>query len=89
MTESEHTKLLSQCKAVGCSNLSDFVRGRLTGDRVRVERVKKVDPDLLYQLNKIGNLINQIARHANTQKSLDIECLSALQACQKELERLC
>lgn len=47
---------------------------------------KKADPELLYHLNKIGNNLNQIAKHANEGKGLDLQCLAALLSMEKTLK---
>lgn len=41
-------------------------------------QTKEADPKLIYELAKIGNNINQLARQANVNKALDREILSAL-----------
>ncbi len=47
-------------------SLSDLVRGLLNGQRLRRRRsAPSVDPELLRQLARIGNNLNQIARAAN------------------------
>ncbi|MBS9782543.1 MAG: plasmid mobilization relaxosome protein MobC [Arcobacter sp.] len=52
-------------------------------------RIKKiVDPNLLYELNKMGNNINQIAKKLNIEKETDQTMLMTLIAIQKNLEDL-
>lgn len=51
----------------------------------------KVDKDLLLQLSRIGNNLNQIARHLNTHKYDDVEqlyALSFLELIRVELEKI-
>lgn len=74
------------------SNLSDIFRRLIaheTGLKVRLENLpvkkkqlrpsRRVNPDLLRELARIGNNLNQIARWANTYKS-DAEAIEVLQA---------
>lgn len=41
--------------------------------------ITRADPELVRQLGRIGSNLNQIARHANTEKSVDSEVLSAIE----------
>jgi len=51
---------------------------------------KKTDPKLIYQLNKIGNNLNQIARVVNTKKAdyNSVEILKTLVSIEKEMKSL-
>lgn len=40
--------------------------------------IRQADPDLIRHLARIGSNLNQIARHANTQKQLDSQVLNEL-----------
>jgi len=48
----------------------------------------QTDTALLYELHKIGNNINQLARHANTQNALDRQILSELVRIEDRLKTL-
>lgn len=67
-------------------SVSDYVRKSAL--KLRLSRKMDVDPELLKALNKIGSNVNQIAKHANIEKMLDIECLQALRACEQDIKRL-
>jgi hypothetical protein len=47
-----------------------------------------VDYAILYELNKIGNNINQIAKYANTHKSLDRTILALLSSIEDKLKTM-
>lgn len=47
---------------------------------------KKTDTKILYHLNKIGNNLNQIAKHANEGKSLDFQVLAELANIERNLK---
>ena len=56
--------------------------------RGSVKHTNNVDPNLLYHLAKIGNNINQIARHCNASKSVDRLVLSELSEMREQLSSL-
>lgn len=50
--------------------LAEWMRDVALGEKVnRTQKVKPADPKLLYQLNKIGVNLNQIAHYCNAKKS--------------------
>ena len=54
-------------------SLSELVRSALGGQRLRKRREPpRVDPDLLRELARMGNNLNQLARAANRRHSSDI-----------------
>lgn len=79
VSEEERERLKAIAKAAN-STVSNLLRAPLTGGSIKVQQVATADPDLLLALNKIGNNLNQLARHANTRKQLDIEILRELGA---------
>lgn len=61
--EKQRWQAIAENKGV---SLSELVRSCLGGQRLRKRRdPPKVDPDLLRELARIGNNLNQIARAAN------------------------
>jgi len=73
---------------------AEFIRRSIgaTFENSRQPKSKKIvsiiNPKLLYQLNKIGNNLNQIARHTNEKKEIDTEVLISLNSIEKMLMRL-
>lgn len=75
---------------------AEYIRKKLGDfsiDKTRVPRGKiipqqKVDPMLLYEVAKIGNNLNQIAKHCNQKKKVDIEVLTSLVALEKNIKEL-
>ena len=50
--------------------LAEWMREVALGEKVnRKQKIKPVDPKLLYELNKIGVNLNQIAHYCNVKKS--------------------
>ncbi len=88
-TNSEHEKLKSL--SVG-QTISAFIRGACLNQKPP-KPVKKVDPDLLFELNKIGVNMNQIARQLNARSrvlsvSEKIYMLEQLEQMSRNLETL-
>ena len=50
--------------------------------------IRQADPALVHQVARIGSNLNQIARHANTEKKLDASVLSALNDSNRLLQAL-
>ena len=72
-------------------SLSDLVRSLLAGQRLRKRRdPPRVDPALLRELARLGNNLNQLARHANSRRGdADAARLAAAVAeCRADLRRI-
>jgi hypothetical protein len=89
----DHVKLQNHCREQGVSMASffrDLVSFKI--DDIRKPRVKKefkvADPKLLYELNRIGVNLNQIAEHSNQHKMLDLQVLTHLVMIEKKLKKL-
>lgn len=50
--------------------------------------IRQADPELIRHLARIGSNLNQIARHANTEKQLDIQVLQELAKANALLDQL-
>ena len=50
--------------------------------------IRQADPDLIRHIARIGSNLNQIARHANTEKQLDVQVLQELAKANALLEQL-
>ena len=68
-TEEQRTRWHAAAEARGVS-LSELVRRSLDGVRAvrRRHQPRRVDPELLRELARIGNNLNQLARWANREK---------------------
>lgn len=96
----EQHQLLKQKAEDNNTTISQFVREKLSleleeKDTRKIykthEKVtyKKTDPQLIYELNKIGNNLNQIARNLNAKKNIDnIEILKILVSIEKEIKEI-
>ena len=68
-------------------SLSEYSRQMLMNGKI-IEKDKKNNIQIIYHLNKIGNNINQIARFANSNKSLDIQIYNLLVEIKLYIENL-
>lgn len=84
-SEDEYKKIESQLNG---KSFSDFAREILLNGKVKVSRVQKVDPDLIYHLNRIGNNLNQIARAVNSQDN-KVQILTELIEIERDLKNVC
>ena len=76
--------------------VADYIRTKLNYDldtkhtRTRIKSfnekiiIKKADPELIYQISKIGANLNQIAKHQNQKK--DINILQSLVKIEEQLK---
>ena len=97
VTPEHYDELLEKAQS-NDQTIAQFVRSELNIDlgikpRTRKKRsdageFNKVDPSLLYQVSKIGNNLNQIAKHLNSGTSQDVEILSTLLEIRNEMQRL-
>lgn len=68
-------------------SLAELVRQKLNSTKPKKHhRVKTVDPELLIEINAIGNNINQIARRINQNQKFDV--LLELSSIEAKLERI-
>lgn len=74
VTEAEKQKWQEIAKSFKLS-LGELIRQKLNGTtparKVKV-KIKQVDPDLLFEINAIGNNLNQIARRLNEGEKFDV-----------------
>lgn len=77
LTKDEKQEVINKMESIGMTNLNDFVRKILL-----IGTVIKVDTNglnnLAYEVSKVGNNINQIAKHANQTDNInqkDIELI--------------
>lgn len=75
-----------QAQAEGLS-LSDWLRDRVGSAKPRVQQSSVADPELLAELARIGNNLNQLARVANS--TGQVPALGVLAGIRSELDRLC
>jgi len=81
-----YEKLKQQTDETGYT-LSEIIRIKLQGNRGEIKN-KKLTKEFVYELNRIGNNINQIAKHCNTNKVIDRLAVLELAKIKELLEKL-
>jgi predicted DNA-binding protein len=82
-----YEKLKQQSDETGYT-LSEIIRMKLQkGNRGEIPN-KKLTKEFVYELNRIGNNINQIAKHCNTKKAIDRLAVLELAKIKELLEKL-
>lgn len=79
----ENSKLNEMLETHNIS-FSDYGRSRILGYKIK----SKIDNDLIFEINKIGNNLNQLAKVANQNKSIEVEVLQSLVSIEKKLGNL-
>lgn len=87
----DEEKVKWQCKARSYDiSLAELIRNRLndlpTPKKKRTKQIIEVDPRLLFEINAIGNNINQIGRRVNQGDQFDV--IMELRSIESQLERL-
>lgn len=59
-------------------SLSDYLRSVLLGKEIIVRRENHAPAALIYELSRIGNNLNQLARHANSGSSITPDDLARI-----------
>lgn len=63
---------------------SNFARAKILNQKIK----SKITNDLIFEVSKIGNNLNQISKYVNTKKALDFGVLEKLIKIEKHLEGL-
>lgn len=72
LTKDEKQEVINKMESIGMTNLNDFVRKiLLIGTVIRVDTNGL--NNLAYEVSKVGNNINQIAKHANQTNNINSE----------------
>jgi len=88
LTPTELDKIEQLAEENNAKNLSDFIRQVVLTGKFKVPKVSQNFENLLYEINKIGNNINQIAKQCNINKEVDIQVLQELAKIEEELSIL-
>jgi hypothetical protein len=83
LTEKENLQLEENLQKHNLK-FSEFARAKILNQKIK----SKITDDLIYEVSKIGNNLNQIAKYVNTEKALDFRVLEKLIEIEKHLENL-
>jgi Arc/MetJ-type ribon-helix-helix transcriptional regulator len=88
LTPSEKDKLDNLVSEYQVKNVSDFIRQIILTGKFKTTKQAQNDERLLYEINKIGINLNQIARLCNTRGSVDAKILKVLAKIEEKLDLL-
>jgi len=90
LTPSERKKVEEILQEYEIKNISEFIREIILSGSFKIEKgeCEQSQSNLLYELNKIGVNINQIAKYANIEKEIDVKVLKELQKINEQLSIL-
>jgi len=83
LSAQENEILLTELKKHNLT-FSNFARAKILNQKIK----SKITNDLIFEVSKIGNNLNQISKYVNTKKALDFQVLEKLIEIEKQLERL-
>ena len=63
---------------------SNYARAKILNQKIK----SKITNDLIYEVSKIGNNLNQISKYVNTTKRLDLDILQSLVNIERTLEKI-
>jgi hypothetical protein len=84
-TEKEFEKIDKKLTKLN-TTFPNYARASILNNKVKF--TPKIKTDLIFEINKIGNNLNQIARLANEKKAIDTNTLKVMFDIQKKLEGL-
>ena len=85
LTDVEHKNFTKQADELAIS-LSAFIRFKL--NNINKIKTSKCDKNLVYEINRIGLNLNQIAKYTNSKKVLDKIILEQLIQIEKQLNNI-
>lgn len=88
LTPSEKEKLQNIITENNIKNISDFIRQIVLTGKFKTTQQAQNYERFLYEVNKIGNNLNQIARLCNINKEVDIRVLEKLSKIEDMLDLL-
>ncbi len=87
-SDEEWRRVERRMRIAGASDFAKFARPALLDGEIRVERVA-FDPSVVRaELSRIGNNINQIARHVNTEDAVTFSEMQAARAMLRQVQAL-
>jgi Arc/MetJ-type ribon-helix-helix transcriptional regulator len=88
LTPSEKKKLDNLVSEYQVKNVSDFIRQVILTGKFKTTKQAQNYEKFLYEINKIGVNLNQIARLCNTRGSVDAKILKVLAKMEEKLDLL-
>ncbi|ABO55679.1 plasmid mobilization relaxosome protein MobC [Burkholderia multivorans] len=85
LTVEQYRKMTEKKSSLNFSKFNDFIISLINDDKSLFVNLHR---EIIFELSKQGSNLNQIARKANTDTSLSIEILEAIQKIKKQNEEL-
>ena len=84
-TEKEFEKIENEMTKLN-TNFANFARASILKTKIR--STPKIKQDLIFEINKIENNLNQLTKLANEKKAIDTNTLKVMFAIQKKLNEV-
>ena len=90
LNEQELKELKDKIKESNYSNIATFLRDLIFKKKIKIFKIKdySIYKNLIAEINKIGNNINQIARYCNYYKEVDRNVLAELKKINEQLQEI-
>ena len=87
----DNVKLREAAMASEYNTLSQFIRemALTPPDQLRPIDQKKIKSEAIYQVSRIGNSLNQLAKHCNETRAFDFKTAGEIQKIRKVLKEIC
>ncbi|VWD59954.1 mobilization protein [Burkholderia contaminans] len=85
LTVEQYRKMTEKKSSLNFSKFNDFIISLINDDKSLFVNLHR---EIIFELSKQGSNLNQIARKVNTDTSLSIEILEAIQKIKKQNEEL-
>ena len=86
LSNAEWERIERRMKLAGTRTFADYARQVLTEGKINVQRVAFDVAPLRIELSRIGNNVNQIARHVNTENTVTFEQMRATRELLKQVQ---
>ncbi|ONJ06133.1 MULTISPECIES: plasmid mobilization relaxosome protein MobC [Burkholderia cepacia complex] len=85
LTVEQYRKMTEKKSSLNFSKFNDFIISLINDDKSLFVNLHR---EIIFELSKQGSNLNQIARKANTDTSLSVEILEAIQKIKEQNEEL-
>ena len=86
--EQQYEKLKKEAEKSNFKTVTSFCKNICINKKVKIFKDYSIYKNLIKEINKIGNNINQIARYCNTAKEVDKNVLEELKKINEQLQKM-
>ena len=87
LSDTEWKRIERRMELADAKSFADYARHALTEGKIVVRRVAFDPAPLRVELSRIGNNVNQIARHVNTEDVVTVEQMRATRELLRQVQR--